>query len=225
MNGDRFGDVARIDHDRAQRCGFPEVVLCEGKTPADAAGIAREIALRAGRVLCTRAGPAHVEAIRVQLPAAVHHERARCVSFEATALPRCGRLAIVAAGTADLPVAEEAAVTASLLGCEVERHYDVGVAGLHRLLAVVPSIRRAQAVVAVAGMEGALPSVLAGLLDRPVVAVPTSTGYGVGQGGLAALATMLSSCAAGVVCVNIDNGFGAGYAAALMLRAGRAAEG
>ena len=125
---------------------------------------------------------------------------------------------MIAAGTADLPVAEEAAVTADALGCAVERHYDVGVAGLHRLLARLPAIRRAHAVVAVAGMEGALPSVVAGLVSRPVVAVPTSNGYGVGQGGLAALATMLSSCAAGVVCVNIDNGFGAGYAAALVTR-------
>lgn len=222
MNGDRFGDVARIDHDRAQRCGFPEVVLCEGKTPADAAGIAREIALRAGRVLCTRAGPAHVEAIRVQLPAAVHHERARCVSFEATALPRCGRLAIVAAGTADLPVAEEALVTARAMGSRAELIADVGVAGLHRLLAHRRRLRDARVVVVVAGLEGALASVVGGLVDRPLIAVPTSVGYGAHFHGLAPLLAMLNSCAAGVTVVNVDNGFGAGYAAHLINRGARA---
>lgn len=211
---------ATVDHDRASRCGFPEVVFCAGKSPSQCATIAQAIAVRADRVLCTRVDDATAQALLDALPGAVHHVAARCVVFERTPLPRSGLVAVVAAGTADLPVAEEAAVTAEALGCAVERHVDVGVAGLHRLVARLPAIRAARAIVAVAGMDGALPSVLAGLVAIPVIAVPTSTGYGVGQGGLAALAAMLSSCAAGVTCVNIDNGFGAGYAAALVNRSG-----
>jgi NCAIR mutase (PurE)-related protein len=209
---------AQVDHDRAGRCGFPEVVLCEGKRPEDAAAIAVEVLRRAPRVLLTRASPEHADAVRARLPGVVHHERARCLVVDPTPLARIGLIALCAAGTADLPVAEEARVTAETMGAVVEAHYDVGVAGLHRLLGRLDAIRRARVVVAVAGMEGALPSVLGGLVDRPVVAVPTSVGYGVGQGGLAALAAMLSSCAAGVTVVNIDNGFGAGYAAALINR-------
>ncbi|MBK8978894.1 MAG: nickel pincer cofactor biosynthesis protein LarB [Planctomycetes bacterium] len=211
-------DVATVDHDRARRCGFPEVVLCDGKHPADAAAIAVEILTRAPRVLLTRASAEHAAALRALRPDAVWHERARCLVVDPAPLPREGLVAVVAAGTADLPVADEALVTAATMGAATLAVRDVGVAGLHRLLARLPELRRARVAVAVAGMEGALPSVLAGLLDVPVIALPTSVGYGVGLGGLAALATMLASCAAGVTAVNIDNGFGAGYVAALINR-------
>jgi NCAIR mutase (PurE)-related protein len=222
---------AQVDHDRAQRCGLPEVVFGPGKEPAQAVAIAREILVRSPRVLVTRASPAQAAALQAALPDAVVHEQARCVVVDRARLPLRGLVAVVAAGTADLPVAEEAAVALAFAGRAVERHFDVGVAGLHRLLARVPAIRRASCAVAVAGMEGALPSVLAGLIDRPVVAVPTSVGYGAHFGGLAPLLAMLNACAAGVAVVNVDNGFGAGYLAALIdrqtqhLDAGRAPEG
>jgi NCAIR mutase (PurE)-related protein len=209
---------ATVDHDRAQRCGLPEVVFCPGKVPHEAARIAAEIVRRSQRVLLTRAEPAHVAAVRELLPDAVHHDRARCVTVDRRPASALGLVAVVAAGTADLPVAEEAAVTLEFAGTAVARHFDVGIAGLHRLLARVPAIRGASCAVAVAGMEGALPSVLAGLIDRPVVAVPTSVGYGAHFGGLAPLLAMLNSCAAGVAVVNVDNGFGAGYLAALIDR-------
>ncbi|MGE3171760.1 MAG: nickel pincer cofactor biosynthesis protein LarB [Planctomycetota bacterium] len=205
---------ATVDLERAERCGLPEVVFCPGKIPADAAAIAVEIVAGCGRVLLTRAEPAHAAAVRGALPDAQWHERARCLVVDRAPPTPAGGVAVVAAGTADLPVAEEAAVTLEFAGVRVERHFDVGVAGLHRLLARVPAIRRASCAVAVAGMEGALPSVLAGLLDRPVIAVPTSVGYGAHFGGLAPLLAMLNSCAAGVAVVNVDNGFGAGYLAA-----------
>lgn len=204
---------ATIDHDRARRCGFPEVVFCQGKTPDDTATIATEILSRADRVLLTRADPAHAAAVVERVPAARYHARARCITVAPTAAPAHGLVAVVAAGTADLPVAEEAAVTLEIAGNRVERFTDIGVAGLHRLLAKIDAIRRANVVVAVAGMEGALPSVVAGLVARPVIAVPTSVGYGASFGGLTALLSMLNSCAAGVAVVNIDNGFGAGYLA------------
>ena len=210
-----IGDLtfAQVDHDRARRCGLPEVIYCPGKQPDDTAAIAAEILRAADAVLLTRAEPQHVAAVQRLLPDAVHHERARCITVERVHRARQGLVAVVAAGTADLPVAEEAVVTLELCGSAVERHYDVGVAGLHRLLDRLPAIRAANAVVAVAGMEGALPSVLAGQLQRPVIAVPTSVGYGAAFGGIAALLAMLNSCAAGVAVVNIDNGFGAGYLA------------
>jgi NCAIR mutase (PurE)-related protein len=207
---------AQVVLDRARRCGFPEVVYCPGKTPADTAAIAAAIFERSGRVLLTRAEPAQFAAVRGQLPAAEWHERARCITAARAAPGRHGGVAVVAAGTADLPVAEEAAVTLEFAGNRVERFYDVGVAGLHRLQAAIPTLRRASCAIAVAGMEGALPSVLAGQLSRPVIAVPTSIGYGASFAGLAALLTMLNSCAAGVSVVNIDNGFGAGYLASLI---------
>lgn len=207
---------ATVDHDRARRCGFPEVVFCQGKTPADAAAIATAIVARSGRVLLTRADPHHAAAVQRALPHAVWHERARCLTVANAEPAEQGHVAVVAAGTADLPVAEEAAVTLRFAGNRVATFTDIGVAGLHRLLARLDAIRSANAVVAVAGMEGALPSVLAGLLDRPVIAVPTSVGYGASFGGLAALLAMLNSCAAGVAVVNIDNGFGAGYLASLI---------
>jgi len=208
---------ATVDHDRARRCGFPEVVFCQGKTPDDAATIAVEILTRADRVLLTRADAAHAKAVLARVPHARFHERARCITVApSTHTASRGLVAVVAAGTADLPVADEAAVTLEIAGHRVERFTDVGVAGLHRLLAKVDAIRAANAIVAVAGMEGALPSVLAGLVDKPVIAVPTSVGYGASFGGLAALLAMLNSCAAGIAVVNIDNGFGAGYMAALI---------
>ena len=207
-------NFAVVDHDRQQRTGLPEVVFCQGKRPADAAAIAASIVERSQRVLLTRADPAHAQAVSELLPDAVHHERARCVTVDRLEQPKHGLVAIVAAGTADLPVAAEAAVTAEFAGCQIEQHIDVGVAGLHRLVARIPQIRQATCTVAVAGMEGALPSVLAGLVDHPVIAVPTSIGYGAHLEGLAPLLAMMNSCAAGVAVVNIDNGFGGGYLAA-----------
>ena len=209
---------ANVDLDRARRCGLPEVIYCPGKRPEDAAQIAATIAARSGRVLLTRASAEHAAAVARALPGAVHHDRAGCVTFAMAPQELRGQIAVVAAGTADLPVAEEAAITAEFCGRAVQRHIDVGVAGVHRLLERLPEIRRANVVIAVAGMDGAMPSVLAGLLDRPLIAVPTSTGYGASFGGLAPLLTMLNACAAGVAVVNIDNGFGAGYLAALIDR-------
>jgi NCAIR mutase (PurE)-related protein len=207
---------ATVDHDRARRCGFPEVVYCQGKTPADAASIAAEILTRADRVLLTRAEPAHASAVIERLPRARYHERARCITVTPDAAPTRGLVAVVSAGTADLPVADEAAVTLEFAGNRVERFTDVGVAGLHRLLARIDRIREANVIVVAAGMDGALPSVVAGLVDKPVIAVPTSVGYGASFGGIAALLGMLNSCAAGLAVVNIDNGFGAGYLASLV---------
>jgi NCAIR mutase (PurE)-related protein len=210
---------ARVDTHRALRAGFPEVILCEGKTPAQAAAIASRIAETGATVLATRATPETYEAIRENCPGARYHEEGRVVVVpgEAAAEPR-GRVLVLSAGTADIPVAEEAAVVAETIGCRVERVYDVGVAGLHRLLDKLDAIHKADCIVVVAGMEGALASVVAGLGGGPVVAVPTSVGYGASFGGIAPLLTMLNSCAGGVVVVNIDNGFGAGYAAALVAR-------
>lgn len=209
---------AQVDLDRERRCGLPEVVFGQGKRPEDAVAIAREVVARSGRVLVTRVTPEQAAALTAALPGAVHHERARCVVQQTRPAALAGHVAVVAAGTADLPVAEEAALTAEFCGRRVSRHVDVGVAGLHRLLAALPAIRAANAVVAVAGMEGALPSVLAGLLQRPLIAVPTSVGYGAHLGGLAPLLAMMNSCAAGVAVVNVDNGFGGGYLAALIDR-------
>ncbi len=209
---------ATVDHERAARCGFPEVVFCQGKTPGDTAHIAAEILSRADRILLTRASPEHAAAVVAALPRARYHERARCITVAPERLEEHGLVAVVCAGTADLPVAEEAAVTLRIAGNRVQQFTDIGVAGLHRLVARLTEIRAANAIVAVAGMEGALPSVLAGLVDRPVFAVPTSIGYGASFGGLTALLSMLNSCAAGVAVVNIDNGFGAGYLACLVNR-------
>ena len=218
---------AVLDHDRALRCGAPEVVFGLGKTPAQAVAIARRLHARHGRVLVTRAAPAMQDALaaafapagRAVIAPVVVNARARTVRIGAP--PRAtGRVAVVAAGTADLPVADEAAETLIALGSRVERVSDVGVAGLHRLVPRLPLLRRARVVVVVAGMEGALPGVVQGLLSRPVVAVPTSVGYGAHFRGLASLLAMLNSCAAGITVVNIDNGFGAGYAAHLINRTG-----
>jgi hypothetical protein len=210
---------AKVDHHRALRRGFPETVFGSGKTPEQIAAIVERIAARGQRVLGTRTtADVHLKVAAVR-PEARFHEAARCLTVETTPAPALpGRVAVCAAGTSDLPVAEEAAVTAAFHGATVERIYDVGVAGLHRLLDRAETIRQADVVVVVAGMEGALPSVVAGLVDSPVIAVPTSVGYGASFHGLAALLAMLNSCASGVGVVNIDNGFGAAHLACLILR-------
>jgi pyridinium-3,5-biscarboxylic acid mononucleotide synthase len=214
-------DEARVDHHRALRRGFPEVVYGAGKTPAQAVAIARAIAARGQTVLVTRTNAELQAALTAAFPAAAADPVARTVVLRAGEVPPLpGRVLVVSAGTSDLPVAAEAQVTAETLGCTVERLVDVGVAGLHRILSASRLLREAEVIIAVAGMEGALPSVITGLTDRPVIAVPTSVGYGASFDGLAALLGMLSSCSPGLVVVNIDNGFGAGYAAASILRTG-----
>jgi hypothetical protein len=206
---------ATVDTHRALRKGFPEVIFGAGKTPVQIVRIAAKLAERDEPVLVTRVTPLHARAIRRKFKHAVHHEDARCVTIQTQPLPkRTGTIAVLCAGTSDIPVAEEAAVTADIMGNRVERLFDVGVAGLHRLLNRYEQIQRANVLVVVAGMEGALPSVVAGLVSKPVIAVPTSVGYGASFGGIAALLGMLNSCGSGVTVVNIDNGFGAGYAAA-----------
>jgi pyridinium-3,5-biscarboxylic acid mononucleotide synthase len=210
---------AQVDLQRGVRTGFPEVIFGSTKTPEHVAKIAAEILKRENRLLVTRITPAHFDAVKAIEPGAIHHEIARCITVTKTSkAKRPGMIAVVCAGTTDLPVAEEAAVTAEIMGNEVTRISDVGVAGLHRLLRRIEEIRRANVVVAVAGMEGALPSVIAGLVERPVIAVPTSVGYGANFGGLAALLAMLNSCGSGVSVVNIDNGFGAGFVASQINR-------
>ena len=205
---------AQVDLHRALRKNFPEVIYGEGKTPAQVTAIAAKLAACEQRLLVTRVTPAHARAVRGKLRHAVWHELARCVTLDRKPLrKRPGTIAVLAAGTSDLPVAEEAAITADIMGNTVERHFDVGVAGLHRLLRRLDAIQRAHVIIAVAGMEGALPSVVAGLVDKPVIAVPTSVGYGASLGGLTALLAMLNSCGSGLTVVNINNGFGAGYAA------------
>ncbi|MBP5273288.1 MAG: nickel pincer cofactor biosynthesis protein LarB [Clostridia bacterium] len=203
---------AKVDHQRVLRSGFPEVVYCERKTPDQVAHIMQAIYDHSGLVLGSRADAEHYEAVKALLPDAVYHETARVITV-GEPKEHIGNVAICTAGTTDIPVAEEAAITADMCGAEVHRYYDVGVAGLHRLLDQVDDIRKANAVVAVAGMEGALASVIGGLVNAPVVAVPTSVGYGANFGGLSALLAMLNSCAAGTAVVNIDNGFGAGFMA------------
>jgi len=205
---------AQVDTHRALRKGFPEVIFGAGKTPEQVVKIAAKILASESRVLITRITEAHARALRKKFKRATHHETARCITIEKSPLrKRPGTIGVICAGTSDLPVAEEAAVTAEIMGNHVERIYDVGVAGLHRLLAKSENLRSANVLVVVAGMEGALPSVVAGLVSRPVIAVPTSIGYGASFGGVAALLGMLNSCASGLTVVNIDNGFGAGFAA------------
>ena len=205
---------AQVDTHRALRKGFPEIVFGAGKTPEQVLKIAGKLLEHEPHVLVTRIAPEHARLLRKKFKFAVHHELARCVTIDRKPLPkRPGTIAVVCAGTSDLPVAEEAAVTAEIMGNRVERVTDVGVAGVHRLFNRLERIQSANVVVVVAGMEGALPSVVAGLVSKPVIAVPTSVGYGASFGGIAALLGMLNSCASGVTVVNIDNGFGAGYAA------------
>ena len=205
---------AKVDTHRGLRQGFPEVIYGQGKTPEQVVKIAAKIAEREPCLLVTRATPDHARAMCRRFKRAVYHEVARCLTLQTKPLPkRPGTIAVLCAGTSDLPVAEEAAVTADIMGNHVERLFDVGVAGLHRLLGRLELLQTAQVLIVVAGMEGALPSVVAGLVSRPVIAVPTSVGYGASFGGIAALLGMLNSCGSGVTVVNIDNGFGAGYAA------------
>jgi len=213
--------VASIDHHRALRCGFPEVVYGPGKAPDDLVAIAREILSRSERLLVTRVEGEALARLLAAVPDAVHHARARAVTVT-RGERRPGRpgVAIVSAGTADVPVAEEARVTAEAMGEAPSAIYDVGVAGLHRLLARHEDIRRARVLVVVAGMEGALASVVGGLVDRPVIAVPTSAGYGVNLQGVTTLLAMMNACAPNVSVVNVDNGFGAGYVASLINRVG-----
>lgn len=212
---------AVLDSHRELRVGYPEVVYCAGKTPAQVRSILqRMLAAGQGAILATRAGEAHFDACRDLSVELRFDEVSRTISRPAKQAVDAseGYVAVVAAGTSDLPVAEEAAVTVAAFGHRVERIFDVGVAGLHRLVGKLDTIRNANVIIAVAGMEGALPSVLGGLVEKPVIAVPTSVGYGASFGGVAALLAMLNSCAAGITVVNIDNGFGAGYAASVIQR-------
>lgn len=210
---------ARVDTDRKRRRGFPEVIYCEGKTPEDVAAIARTIVEQDGVLLGTRANEQHYNAVVNVMPDAKYHARGRCITVERTALPKNeGLIGVLCAGTSDLPVAEEAVVTLEIFGNSVAKIFDVGVAGIHRLIAERDRLEACNALVVVAGMEGALPSAVAGLVSKPIIAVPTSIGYGASFGGLAALLGMLNSCGSGVTVVNIDNGFGAAYAAATINR-------
>jgi len=214
---------ARLDHHRGLRNGFPEVVFGQGKTTEQVVAIAERLAAAGGNVLVTRLAPEPAATLVAAVDGFEYHPLPRLAVRRARPVePRAGGpVLVVSAGTADLPVAEEAAITVELMGARVERLYDVGVSGLHRLLAAHDRLWEAAVLIVVAGMEGALPSVVGGLVDRPVIAVPTSVGYGASLGGLAALLGMLNTCAAGVVVVNIDNGFGAAAAAARILQQGR----
>lgn len=209
-----------LDLERERRCGFPEVIYGAGKTPAQLVDIAGELFQRSSRVLATRVSDDGAAALEKEFADGVWHAEARAFTLGGSTDPEAGegRVLVVSAGTADGRVAAEAAVTARMMGARVVELRDVGVAGLHRLMDRADELQRARALVVVAGMEGALPSVVGGLVQRPVIAVPTSVGYGSSMGGLAALLGMLNSCAAGVSVVNIDNGFGGGYAAALINR-------
>lgn len=207
---------ARVDHHRALRKGFAEVVFCQGKTVEQSVEIIKRLVERNSRVLATRADREVFEKIVESIPIARYNELGRTISIVREDIDPVGHILVISAGTADLPVAEEAVETASIMGNHVERLYDVGVAGLHRLLGSLDKINQAKVLIVVAGMEGALPSVVAGLVDKPVIAVPTSVGYGASFRGLSALLTMLNSCVPGIAVVNIDNGFGAGYLASMI---------
>lgn len=207
---------ARVDHHRSLRKGFAEVVFCQGKTVEQSVEIIKRLVERNSRVLATRADREVFEKIVEFIPIARYNELGRTISIVREDIDPVGHILVISAGTADLPVAEEAVETASIMGNHVERLYDVGVAGLHRLLGSLDKINQAKVLIVVAGMEGALPSVVAGLVDKPVIAVPTSVGYGASFRGLSALLTMLNSCVPGIAVVNIDNGFGAGYLASMI---------
>ena len=208
---------ARVDVGRESRTGFPEVIYGDGKEPEQIAAIAAEIFAHSGMVLVTRTTREALEEVRKNIPSAQFNPSARVIwADERPPGPKNKGVTVACAGTSDLPVAEEAAITATLMGCDVERINDIGIAGLHRLLNRLEDLRRARVLVVVAGMEGALPSVVAGLVRAPVIAVPTSVGYGANLGGVTALLAMLNSCSPGVTVVNIDNGFAAGYTAALI---------
>ncbi len=208
---------ARIDHHRSLRTGYPEVIFCQGKTVMQITEIFKRLSEKHVDIMATRAEPAHFEAIKEIIPNAEFDETARIVYLKrSTKTENKGLISVITAGTADIPVASEAATTAWLMGNKVQRIFDVGVAGIHRLFSHLEVINQSNVLVVVAGMEGALASVVAGLVSRPVIAVPTSIGYGASFGGLSALLTMINSCANGIATVNIDNGFGAGYMAALI---------
>jgi hypothetical protein len=219
LPGSAPGGVAHLDHHRALRCGFPEVVLGEAKSPGDLVDIARGVLERSDTLLVTRVDAPRAAALCAALPDAMHHERARAVTVRRCPPPTASPgILVVTAGTGDVPVAEEARVTAEVMGQAPETVYDVGVAGLHRILGELERLRRARVIVVVAGMDGALPSVVGGLVPVPVIAVPTSVGYGVSKDGVAPLLSMMNACAPNVGVVNIDNGFGAGYLASLINR-------
>lgn len=209
--------IAKVDHHRELRNGYPEVIYCEGKQLEHIQHIIVEMLKRNNNILATRANPEVYEAVKEVCEDAVYHKLARIITIKRkeTQLPET-YISVVTGGTSDIPVAEEAAITAEFLGNRVERIYDVGVAGLHRLLGNLDRVTRAKVIIAVAGMEGALASVVGGLVDKPVLAVPTSVGYGASFNGLSALLCMLNSCASGVAVMNIDNGFGAGYMASMI---------
>ena len=211
---------AQIDNQREMRTGFPEVVYCASKSPDQVRAIIEHQLSTKASILATRANPEHFQAVRDLNPDLYWDKLSRTISLRCLPppAPDSAYAAVVCAGTSDLPVAEEAAITAEVFGTRVVRISDVGVAGLHRLLGKLDAIRGAAVIIAVAGMEGALPSVLGGLVSRQIIAVPTSVGYGASFGGLSALLTMLNSCAAGISVVNIDNGFGAGYLAGMIVR-------
>jgi NCAIR mutase (PurE)-related protein len=212
---------ATVDIDRLRRRGMPEVIYCPGKTPEQVLAIMRSLRDAGQNVFATRATAELYETLKAELPDLAWHAAARALTLDTVPLPEPrGRVTVVCAGTSDLPVAEEAALSAERLGARVARVFDVGVAGLHRVAPHLAGLRASRAVIVVAGMEGALPSVVAGLIDRPVIAVPTSVGYGTSLNGIAALLGMLNTCVPGVTVVNIDNGFGAGIAAGMINRTG-----
>ena len=211
---------AKVDHHRAIRQGFPEVILGQGKDPRDIAAIVRALRRRKNNILVTRLSPEKMAILKKTVAGLRYHSVARAATWIAKPITTRGKglVLVVCAGTSDIPVAEEAVLTATMMGNHVGKLFDVGVAGIHRLLENRPRLDEAAVVIVVAGMEGALPSVVAGMIDKPVIAVPTSIGYGASFNGLSALLGMLNSCAAGVTVVNIDNGFGAGFAAGLINR-------
>jgi len=210
---------ACVDTDRLRRRGMPEVIYCPGKTPEQIVGIARTLMAGRQHVLATRVSAEQREVVLREIPTAVYHRDARIITAGTGRSVRAlGLVVVVSAGTADIPVAEEAALTASLMGARVRRVFDVGVAGLHRLMTHIPLLRTARVLIVVAGMEGALPSVVGGLVNKPLIAVPTSTGYGTGLEGFSAMLAMLNTCVPGITVVNVDNGFGAGVAAAMINR-------
>jgi len=208
---------AKIDHHREMRTGYPEIVYCAGKTPEQVIGIFKLMIGKKSNVIGTRADQNLYETVKEMIPEAVYYPVARIISIPGKELVRPStKIAVITAGTSDMPVAEEAAVTAELLGNNVLRIYDAGVAGIHRLVDKLPEIKKCRVIIVIAGMEGALASVVGGLVDKPVIAVPTSVGYGANFGGISALLAMLTSCSSGVTVVNIDNGFGAGFSASMI---------
>lgn len=205
---------SKIDTHRHIRCGYPEVIFCENKTPAQVKDIARSLYKHYGILFATRATTKHYKAVKQVIKNAIYNKTSRVIkAFKKEVRNKTGKVIIITAGTSDIPVAEEARETLLMLGNKVEYYYDIGVAGIHRLLPIMSNLREANVIIAVAGMEGALPSVVGGLVDKPIIGVPTSVGYGVHFKGFASLLTMLNSCTPNVCVVNIDNGFGAGYLA------------